>query len=87
MFGSQVLDPTTGIILNNEMDDFSIPGIPNAFGLWPSPYNYPQPRKRPLSSIAPAIIENSDGSLNLVIGASGGSRIFGSGYCELRLGA
>jgi gamma-glutamyltranspeptidase/glutathione hydrolase/leukotriene-C4 hydrolase len=36
-FGSQVMDLETGVILNNEMDDFSIPGVPNAFGLWPSP--------------------------------------------------
>jgi gamma-glutamyltranspeptidase/glutathione hydrolase/leukotriene-C4 hydrolase len=37
VFGSQVLDPETGIILNDQMDDFSTPGFPNAYGLWPSP--------------------------------------------------
>lgn len=40
LFGSKVLDRNTGIILNDEMDDFSIPGVPNAFGLSPSVYNY-----------------------------------------------
>lgn len=37
VFGSQVMDPITGIILNDELDDFATPGKPNAFGLWPSP--------------------------------------------------
>ncbi|KAK0241652.1 gamma-glutamyltranspeptidase [Armillaria nabsnona] len=76
VFGSEVLDPVTGVILNDEMDDFSIPGTPNGFGLWPSPYNYPEPGKRPLSSTTPTIIENADGSFYLSIGGSGGSRIF-----------
>lgn len=40
LFGSKLMDPETGIILNDEMDDFSIPGVSNAFGLEPSPYNY-----------------------------------------------
>jgi gamma-glutamyltranspeptidase/glutathione hydrolase/leukotriene-C4 hydrolase len=37
VFGSHLLDPTTGMVLNDEMDDFSVPGTPNDFGLWPSP--------------------------------------------------
>ena len=37
VFGAQVLDSVTGIMLNDEMDDFSTPGVPNSFGLWPSP--------------------------------------------------
>ncbi|KDR75924.1 hypothetical protein GALMADRAFT_68202 [Galerina marginata CBS 339.88] len=76
VFGSQVLDPETGILFNDEMDDFSTPGVPNGFGLWPSPYNYPGPGKRPLSSTAPTILEHADGSFYLAIGGSGGSRIF-----------
>lgn len=40
LFGSRVMDPVTGIVLNDEMDDFSIPGIPNDFGLYPAVYNY-----------------------------------------------
>ncbi|KAL0581322.1 hypothetical protein V5O48_000698 [Marasmius crinis-equi] len=79
LFGSQVLDSETGIILNNEMDDFSVPGTPNIFGLWPSPYNYPGPHKRPLSSTVPTIIERTaDGSFFAALGGSGGSIIFGA---------
>ncbi|KAI9463549.1 gamma-glutamyltranspeptidase [Lactarius psammicola] len=76
VFGSLVIDPVTGILFNDEMDDFSTPGVPNAFGLWPSPYNYPEAHKRPLSSTAPTIIENPDGSFYLALGGSGGSKIF-----------
>ncbi|PWN95389.1 gamma-glutamyltranspeptidase [Tilletiopsis washingtonensis] len=78
IFGSGVLDPVTGVILNDEMDDTSTPGVPNAFGLRPSPFNYPAPGKRPLSSTSPTIIEHPDGSFFLSIGGSGGSRIFGA---------
>ncbi|KAF8507469.1 gamma-glutamyltranspeptidase [Hysterangium stoloniferum] len=78
VFGSQVLDPITGVILNDEMDDFARPGGPNADGLWPSPYNYPAPGKRPLSSTTPTILEHEDGSFYLALGGSGGSKIFGS---------
>ncbi|KAJ3292319.1 hypothetical protein HDU79_001529 [Rhizoclosmatium sp. JEL0117] len=74
IFGSQVMDPVTGIILNDEMDDFSIPGVPNAFGLAPSPYNFIHPGKRPLSSMVPTIIERN-GIPEIVIGGSGGSMI------------
>ncbi|KAH8925019.1 hypothetical protein BT69DRAFT_1312102 [Atractiella rhizophila] len=77
IFGSQVLDPQTGVILNDEMDDFSTPHIPDAFGLYASPYNFPEPGKRPLSSTSPTVVEEADGSFYLVIGGSGGSRIFG----------
>ncbi|KAG9316332.1 gamma-glutamyltranspeptidase [Chiua virens] len=76
VFGSQVLDSETGIILNDEMDDFSTPGISNGFGLRPSPYNYPEPGKRPLSSVAPTILEYANGSFYLAFGGSGGSQIF-----------
>ncbi|KAK9765344.1 hypothetical protein K7432_006396 [Basidiobolus ranarum] len=73
-FGSQVLDLNTGVILNNEMDDFSIPGVSNSFNLPPSPNNFVEPKKRPFSSSVPTITE-FNGELELVLGASGGSRI------------
>ena len=55
LFGSRLMTPDTGIILNNEMDDFSQPGAPNSFGYAPSPQNYIRPFKRPMSSISPVI--------------------------------
>lgn len=74
-WGAHVHDTHTGIILNSEMDDFSIPGQSNAFNLTPSIYNYIKPFKRPLSSMSPTIVSEMDGKPGLVIGASGGSRI------------
>lgn len=75
LFGSQLVVPETGVIMNNEMNDFSIPGESNAFGYIPSPANFVRPGKRPLSSISPIIVETPDGRLYLSIGAAGGSRI------------
>ncbi|CAI6090181.1 hypothetical protein V2G26_006296 [Clonostachys chloroleuca] len=75
LFGSKLMVPETGIIMNNEMNDFSIPGVDNAFGYIPSPANYVRPGKRPLSSISPIISEHPDGRLHLAVGAAGGSRI------------
>ena len=75
LFGSYVVEPTFGIVLNNEMDDFtSLPGIPNAFGLIQSEANSIEPGKRPLSSMTPTIVIR-DGKAEFVVGASGGPRI------------
>ncbi len=74
-FGSHVVSPSTGILFNNQMDDFSIPNASNYFGLAPSPFNFPQPHKRPLSSMSPSILLNRHGRVRLVGGASGGPRI------------
>lgn len=75
LFGSRVIVPETGVIMNNEMNDFSIPGSSNVFGYIPSPANYVRPGKRPLSSISPIIGETKDGKLLFAIGSAGGSRI------------
>jgi gamma-glutamyltranspeptidase/glutathione hydrolase len=91
LFGSTVIVPETGVIMNNEMDgmsvplipplvltvdaDFSISGSNNSFGYRPSPANFIRPGKRPLSSITPTIVTRPDGSVHLVVGAAGGSRI------------
>ena len=64
LFGSQIMVPETGVILNNEMNDFSIPGSSNAFGYIPSPSNYIRPGKRPLSSITPTIVRLPHQSVN-----------------------
>ncbi|KAJ2725324.1 hypothetical protein GGI07_001332 [Coemansia sp. Benny D115] len=73
-FGSRIMDPATGIILNDEMDDFSTTNQTNGFGLRPSPNNKIVPGKRPLSSTSATIVER-DGKVEFVIGGSGGSRI------------
>ncbi|KAH7062418.1 gamma-glutamyltransferase 1 [Macrophomina phaseolina] len=78
LFGSQLMVPETGVIMNDEMNDFSIPGSSNAFGYIPSPANYIRPGKRPLSSISPVIIEYPNGTLYISVGAAGGSRIITS---------
>lgn len=74
-FGSKVISPSTGILWNNQMDDFSIPNASNYFGLAPSPYNYPEPYKKPLSSMSPSILLDTAGNVRLVGGGSGGPRI------------
>lgn len=73
-WGCRYMDDHTGIILNNELDDFSTPNANNSFGIPPSPANFIEPGKRPLSSASPLILER-DGQIVLVIGAAGGSRI------------
>lgn len=77
-FGSKFMIPETGIIMNNEMNDFSIPGTSNAFGYRPSPSNYIRPGKRPLSSMSPTIVTHPNGTVYFVTGAAGGSRIITS---------
>jgi gamma-glutamyltranspeptidase / glutathione hydrolase len=74
-FGAGVVAAGTGIVLNNEMDDFAIaPGVPNAFGLIGNEANAIAPRKTPLSSMTPTVV-TENGRLRMIVGAPGGSTI------------
>ncbi len=74
-FGSRLVDPLSGVVLNDEMDDFSAqPGAPNAFGLIGAFANAVAPGKRPLSSMTPTIV-TKDGEPILCVGAAGGPTI------------
>ncbi|XP_027844964.1 scoloptoxin SSD14-like isoform X2 [Aphis gossypii] len=74
-FGSGFVSESTGIIFNNEMNDFSTPGFSNFYDFPPSLPNIIQPYKRPMSSMCPTIITDSKGDVVLVIGGAGGSKI------------
>jgi len=76
LYGSAVTAKGTGVLLNDEMDDFAAqPGKPNMFGLIQGEKNSVQPAKRPLSSMTPTIVLKRDGSLWFALGARGGPRI------------
>ncbi|KAL5758348.1 hypothetical protein ACOSP7_020959 [Xanthoceras sorbifolium] len=82
-FGAQILSPSTGIVLNNEMDDFSIPLNSSKNLTPPAPANFIRPGKRPLSSMSPTIVLKY-GKLKAVLGASGGANII-AGTTEVLL--
>ena len=83
-FGAMVVAEGTGIILNDEMDDFATqPGVPNVYGLVGAEANAIAPRKRPLSSMAP-LIATRDGKPVLALGGSGGPLIL-SGTLQVLL--
>lgn len=74
-FGTGIVAEGTGILLNNEMDDFSSkPGAPNIYGLIGGEANAIEPLKRPLSSMSPTMV-TKDGKVILVTGSPGGARI------------
>ena len=86
-FGSGFMPPGTGVLLNDEMDDFSAkPGVPNVYGLVGAEANAIAPGKRMLSSMSPTFIESKQGIA--ILGTPGGSRIItmvllaGLGYTE-----
>jgi len=73
-FGAGVVAPGTGVLLNDEMDDFSAkPGVPNVYGLVGADANAIAPGKRPLSSMTPTFVETDHGFA--ILGTPGGSRI------------
>ncbi|ESQ54316.1 hypothetical protein EUTSA_v10024658mg [Eutrema salsugineum] len=74
VFGAGVLSPSTGIVLNNEMDDFSVPAEITPDKLPPAPTNFIEPKKRPLSSMTPLVI-TKDGEFVAALGGSGGMNI------------
>jgi gamma-glutamyltranspeptidase/glutathione hydrolase len=74
LFGSGFVAEGTGILLNNEMDDFSVkPGVPNVYGLIGAEANAIEPGKRPLSSMTPTFVVDDRGVA--ILGTPGGSRI------------
>jgi gamma-glutamyltranspeptidase/glutathione hydrolase len=78
-FGSKVVAPRSGVLLNNEMDDFvAQPGVPNSFGLVGREANAPAPGKKPLSSMTPTVVIGEDGLPSMALGASGGPFIISS---------
>jgi gamma-glutamyltranspeptidase/glutathione hydrolase len=75
-YGSGVTASGTGVLLNNEMDDFAAkPGTPNAFGLIQGERNAVAPRKRPLSAMTPTFVLRKDGTLWFAVGSPGGPTI------------
>nr|WP_326537100.1 gamma-glutamyltransferase [Pseudorhodoferax sp.] len=75
-FGAKVTAGGTGVLLNNEMDDFTVKvGVPNLYGLVQGEANAIAPGKRPLSSMSPTIVTGKDGQPLMVVGTPGGSRI------------
>ncbi len=84
-FGSRLVAPRSGIVLNNEMDDFATrPGVANAYGLVQGEQNAPVAGKRPLSSMTPTVVLDASGRPFVAIGGSGGPFIITATYQALR---
>ena len=75
LWGCKFMSPSTGIIMNSQMDDFGSPNITSAYDVPPSPNNYIFPGKRPMSSISTTIVTDHEGRVRAVAGASGGTKI------------
>ena len=83
-YGSAAVVKGTGMLLNDEMDDFAAkPGTPNLYGLIQGERNAVAPRKRPLSAMTPTIVLRKDGSLWFTIGSPGGPTIINTVLCVI----
>ncbi|HEX3249133.1 MAG TPA: gamma-glutamyltransferase [Pyrinomonadaceae bacterium] len=81
-YGSAAVAKGTGMLLNDEMDDFAAkPGTPNLYGLIQGERNAVAPRKRPLSAMTPTIVLRKDGSLWFTVGSPGGPTIINTVLC------
>ena len=81
-YGSAAIAKGTGIMLNDEMDDFAAkPGTPNLYGLIQGERNAVAPKKRPLSAMTPTIVLRKDGSLWFTVGSPGGPTIINTVLC------
>lgn len=83
-YGSAAVAKGTGIILNDEMDDFAAkPGTPNMYGLIQGERNAVAPRKRPLSAMTPTFVLRKNGSLWFTVGSPGGPTIINTALCVI----
>ena len=83
-YGSAVVAKGTGIIMNDEMDDFAAkPGTPNLYGLIQGERNAVAPHKRPLSAMTPTFVLRKDGSLWFTVGSPGGPTIINTALCVI----
>ena len=83
-YGSAAVAKGTGILLNDEMDDFAAkPGTPNMYGLIQGERNAVAPRKRPLSAMTPTFVLRKDGSLWFTVGSPGGPTIINTALCVI----
>lgn len=83
-YGSAAVAKGTGILLNDEMDDFAAkPGTPNLYGLIQGERNAVAPRKRPLSAMTPTFVLRKDGSLWFTVGSPGGPTIINTALCVI----
>jgi gamma-glutamyltranspeptidase/glutathione hydrolase len=83
-YGSAAMAKGTGLLLNDEMDDFAAkPGTPNLYGLIQGERNAVAPRKRPLSAMTPTIVLRKDGSFWFTVGSPGGPTIINTVLCVI----